>query len=56
MNRYDERQLVLDSAELATVRVSGVYRTGDSPGFARAVAELHGLKVIEGADRIRLQR
>jgi transmembrane sensor len=56
MNRYDERQLVLDNTELATVRVSGVYRTGDSPGFARAVAELHGLKIIEGPDRIHLQR
>lgn len=56
MNRHDERQLVLDSKELATVRVSGVYRTGDSPGFARAVAELHGLRIIEGPDRIRLQR
>jgi transmembrane sensor len=56
MNRYDERQLVLDSTDLGTVRVSGVYRTGDSPGFARAVAELHGLKIIEGEDRIHLQR
>lgn len=56
MNRYDERQLVIDDAALAAVRVSGVYRTGDSPGFARAVAELHGLQIIERAGRIHLQR
>ena len=56
MNRYDERRLVLDDPALATVQVSGIYRTGDSTGFARAVAELHGLKIIEIPDEIHLQR
>lgn len=56
MNRYDARQLVLDAPELADVRVSGVYRTGDSPGFARAVAELHGLRLVESAEAIHLRR
>ncbi len=56
MNRYDERQLVIDDMELASVRVSGIYRTGDSQGFARAVAELHRLKIVESPDEIHLQR
>lgn len=55
MNRYDERQLVIDEPALSTVRVSGVYRTGDSPGFARAVAELHGLAIDENKDQIHLR-
>ena len=56
MNRYDERRLVVDDPALATVQISGIYRTGDSTGFARAVAELHGLKIIESPDEIHLQR
>jgi transmembrane sensor len=56
MNRYDKRQLFIDDAELAVVRVSGIYRTGDSLGFAQAVAELHGFDVHDGADEIHLRR
>jgi transmembrane sensor len=56
MNRYDKRLLVIDDAELAAVRVSGVYRTGDSVGFARAVAELHGFQVRDTAGQIHLHK
>lgn len=56
MNRYDKRQLMIDDTELATVRVSGIYRSGDSLGFARAVAELHGFEVTDSSDEIHLQR
>lgn len=58
MNRYSRRQIALEpDARLAPLRVSGVYRAGDSDGFAQAVAALHGLGVMRGEDRlvIRLQ-
>jgi transmembrane sensor len=45
MNRYSRRKIVLaQDQRLAALRVSGVYRTGDSEGFAVAVAALHGLR------------
>lgn len=56
MNRYDKRQLYIDDAQLALVRVSGIYRTGDSLGFAQAVAELNGFEVHDVADEIHLRR
>jgi transmembrane sensor len=56
MNRYDKRQLFIDDAELAAVQVSGIYRTGDSLGFAHAVAELNGLDVHDDAAEIHLRR
>jgi hypothetical protein len=39
---------------LAERRISGVYRTGDNAGFARAVAALHRLAVHERRDRLEL--
>lgn len=56
MNRYDDRRLRIESDTLASIRVSGVYRTGDNRGFADAVAELYGLRVATQADDIVLQR
>ncbi|MBV8501566.1 MAG: FecR domain-containing protein [Paucibacter sp.] len=57
MNRYSKTRLVLrDDAILSTLRVSGLYRTGDSSGFAQAVAALHGLKVREHEGRLELGR
>jgi len=56
MNRYDTRQLVIDDPALASLSVSGVYRGGDSIGFARGVADLHGLTIREEGSRIHLSR
>lgn len=55
MNRYDKRRLMLDDASLEKIRISGIYRSGDSLSFAQAVAELHGLEVQDAADGIHLQ-
>lgn len=42
MNRYSRTPTTLaDEAAVADRLVSGAYRTGDNPGFARAVAALH---------------
>lgn len=57
MNRYTRTPIVVrDAAALAGLRVSGLYRTGDSAGFARAVAALHGLSVHERQGRLELAR
>lgn len=45
MNRYSRTPLVLDVPASAGWRVSGQFRAGDSLGFAKAVAALHGLRV-----------
>jgi transmembrane sensor len=55
MNRYSRTPIVLvDGLGSSNLRVSGLYRTGDSAGFARAVAALHGLRVQETHGRLEL--
>lgn len=56
MNRYDRRGLVFDDPELGRLSVSGIYRTGDNRDFARAVAAVYGLQVMEEPGRIRLSQ
>ncbi len=58
MNRYSTVPIrIADSAARRSLRVSGVFRTGENATFAAAVAELHGLVVrhhdggLELADR-----
>jgi transmembrane sensor len=55
MNRYSTTSIVVRPG-LEMLRVSGVYKTGDNAGFARAVAELHGLTVQELAGHLQLSR
>ncbi len=54
MNRYDEQLLVVDDPIVAALRISGIYHAGDSAGFARTVAKLYGLEVVQQAGRIQL--
>lgn len=55
MNRYNRTPIVLvASSSLSALRVSGLYRTGDSAGFANAVAKLHALVVAERDGRLEL--
>jgi transmembrane sensor len=57
MNRYSRTPVVLlHPSGLTDLRVSGLFRTGDNAGFARAVAALHGLKVHERAGRLELAK
>lgn len=56
VNRYSRKSVVLASDPAVHVlRVSGVYRAGDSEGFARAVAALHGLAVRPEGDGLMIQ-
>lgn len=57
MNRYNRTPIALRGAYAQHgLRISGVYRTGDPGGFARAVAALHGLEVREQEGRFVLTK
>ncbi|MDC6168859.1 FecR domain-containing protein [Paucibacter sp. XJ19-41] len=53
MNRYSATPIMADPS-LAVLRISGLFKTGDSAGFAQAVATLHDLRVREHPDRVEL--
>jgi transmembrane sensor len=45
MNRYSHVKLVVDNPETANIRLSGIFRLGDSARLAAAVAETYHLRV-----------
>jgi transmembrane sensor len=55
MNRYSKSLLIIDGSSIATLRVSGIYHTGDSEGFAQTVAQLYGLQVTQEGGQIHLR-
>ena len=55
LNRYDKTRLIIDDPEIAALPISGIYQTGDSTGFARTVAKLYDLEIIEQPNRIYLR-
>lgn len=57
MNRYSRTPItLLRPSGFADMRVSGVYRTGDTAAFATAVAALHGLQVQQRDGRLELSK
>jgi transmembrane sensor len=54
MNRYSRRPLVAPASVPGSIRVTGLFRAGDSASFARAVAEAYDLEVVEADGRISL--
>ncbi|MEJ0039666.1 MAG: FecR domain-containing protein [Gammaproteobacteria bacterium] len=52
MNRYSAVKLVLDDPAAAEIRVSGIFRAGDSVRFAQAVGEAYHLSVDHEQRRI----
>jgi transmembrane sensor len=54
MNRYARKQIVLDSARAASVRVNGVFDSGDSDGFVTAVSAIAHLRAARGDGEIHL--
>jgi transmembrane sensor len=52
MNRYNTTRLTIDDTAAKTIRVSGVFRAGDSDNFAQAVAKSYDLKVTNGPNEI----
>lgn len=57
MNRYNRTPIVLvDDLARSNLRVSGLYPTGDSVGFANAVAQLYGLRLRNEPGRLALEK
>jgi transmembrane sensor len=56
MNRYTTTKLVVDDAEIGSMRLSGVYRVGDNTAFARSVASLLPVSVEWFSDHVELVR
>ena len=54
MNRYSHRELVVADAQVAGLRLSGVYRVGDPEAFARSLAVLLPVEVAVEPDTIRI--
>jgi len=54
LNRYSPRPLEIESPEVAALRVSGIFKSGESESFARTVAAQYGLAVVEQDGRILL--
>jgi transmembrane sensor len=54
MNRYSTVPLVIERPEAEQLRVSGIFRAGDSLSFAAAVSENYGLEVQRQPRRILL--
>ena len=52
MNRYSKTRLAVEDAAAKTIRVSGIFRAGDSDNFAQAVAKTYGLTVVEKQNEI----
>lgn len=52
LNRYSVVKLAVDGSAVADIRVSGIFRTGDSLRFARAVAETYNLEIAQQDRRI----
>jgi transmembrane sensor len=54
MNRYSPTKIVLAAPESGEIQVSGIFRTGDSARFARAIADTYRLDIVEEPKRILL--
>lgn len=52
MNRYSPTPLEIESTDVAALRVSGIFKSGESESFARTVAAQYGLAVVEQPGRI----
>ncbi len=52
MNRYNENKLIVADPDAAAIRINGLFQAGDSPHFAKAVAQAYGLTVIERGSEI----
>lgn len=55
-NRYNERQLVIEDGELYDFHISGVFSSTDPSSLIRFLRERRGLRVIETATEIRVEK
>ena len=55
LNRYDKTQLIIDDPRVAALAISGIYQAGDSEEFARAMAKLYDLDIVDRPGQIHLR-
>ena len=55
-NRYSTTHIEVGTPELASVRVSGIFRTGDAAGFLYSLQQALGVQTHESADGVILTR
>ena len=53
-NRYGGTQLTIEDAQIATLRISGIFRAYDLESFVLYLESLNGLQVQRDLDRIRI--
>jgi transmembrane sensor len=46
INRYSSQQLVIRDPAVASLRVTGQFRTGDAERFGRTVGEIHPIRLV----------
>jgi transmembrane sensor len=52
MNRYSKTHVAIADAEVAQLRIGGVFRAGDSDEFVRIVTAAFGLRAERSGDTI----
>jgi transmembrane sensor len=55
-NRYSGTRVVIGTEELRSVRVSGVFRIGDTDGFVFSLKEALGMKTLDSPGQVTLLR
>jgi transmembrane sensor len=55
LNRYNERQIVIDDPTLGSMRIGGHFRSNNAEGFVRLIAEALPIRVEEQNSRIVLR-
>lgn len=56
LNRYSRLQIVVADSGIASLKVAGVFQTGDSEAFAKNIARIYGLKIRRSEKVIELTR
>jgi transmembrane sensor len=52
INRYSSQQLVIRDPAVASLRVTGQFRTGDAERFGRTVGEIHPVRLVRRAPNL----
>jgi transmembrane sensor len=52
MNRYNRMQLVVDDPQVATIRISGIFRAGDTENFVQALVRTYHLQVKDRGSNV----
>jgi transmembrane sensor len=54
LNRYSKKQIVVRDPQVAALRVTGQFRTGDPERFVRVLEEVHPVRTAVEGDQIEI--